>query len=66
MSENSREMTLKEVSHKFGTFHSAARSYDLLLTISNEMDDCGWWQLYRRYNLCKRFQKEMNWIENVR
>jgi len=63
---DAREMSLKEVANQYGEFHSAAKSYSLLLTISSELQDCRWWQLYRKYKLCKRFIKEMNWIENVR
>ena len=64
--DNTREMTLKEVAKQFGCTHGAFKSYELLLSISKELEDCGWWQVFRRRELCMRFQKEMRSIADVR
>lgn len=66
MEAASREMTLKEVAKQYGDFHRAAKEYVRIAHAIRMLDQCSWWEFWRKRNIRKILIETIREIEATR
>lgn len=54
------EMSLKEVAGQYGPNHRAAKTYDNISALVDELNDCNWLQFINKNRIAKKLHKEIN------
>lgn len=61
-----REMSLKEAAYQYGEYHSAARSYELIEQLVQDLYNCKWWEFTLKADLIDELKREIDWINSIR
>ena len=60
---NSREMTLKEVAYQYGDDHRASKEYTRIAHAIRMLNQCRWYEVFRKRNIRKILIKTIKEID---